>query len=204
ASFQKELGALSYKFQFVTLSAFHALNHSMFELARAYRDKGMAAYSELQNREFASEKDGYAAVRHQEFVGVGYFDEITQIATGGQSSVTAMQGSTEQQQFHASSPGRQKEPARTAGAPDRTRARAPPRPGGRRARGRKAPPAGRSRAGWTSRSVVRAPHRRQSSANPGENTWRRTVARKTWRDGVNVSLSRFRSTPFLYVPPPRL
>src|SRR2546425_11201129 len=79
ASFQKELGALSYKFQFVTLSAFHALNHSMFELARAYRDKGMAAYSELQNREFASEKDGYAAVRHQEFVGVGYFDEITQI-----------------------------------------------------------------------------------------------------------------------------
>src|SRR5947199_8813051 len=103
ASFQKELGALSYKFQFVTLSAFHALNHSMFELARAYRDKGMAAYSELQNREFASEKDGYAAVRHQEFVGVGYFDEITQIATGGQSSVTAMEGSTEQEQFDGSS-----------------------------------------------------------------------------------------------------
>src|SRR3989475_13254170 len=97
ASFQKELGALSYKFQFVTLSAFHALNHSMFELARAYKDRGMAAYAELQNREFASEKDGYAAVRHQEFVGVGYFDEITQIATGGQSSVTAMEGSTEQQ-----------------------------------------------------------------------------------------------------------
>src|SRR6266568_1835681 len=112
ASFQKELGALSYKFQFVTLSAFHALNHSMFELARAYRDKGMAAYSELQNREFASEKDGYAAVRHQEFVGVGYFDEITQIATGGQSSVTAMEGSTEQQQFHESSPERQKKVAR--------------------------------------------------------------------------------------------
>jgi len=112
ASFQKELGALSYKFQFVTLSAFHALNHSMFELARAYRDKGMAAYSELQNREFASEKDGYAAVRHQEFVGVGYFDEITQIATGGQSSVTAMEGSTEQQQFHEPSPERQKKVAR--------------------------------------------------------------------------------------------
>jgi isocitrate/methylisocitrate lyase len=100
ASFQKELGALNYKFQFVTLSAFHALNHSMFTLARDYKAKGMAAYAELQNREFASEKDGYAAVRHQEFVGVGYFDEITQIATGGQSSVTAMEGSTEQQQFH--------------------------------------------------------------------------------------------------------
>ena len=99
AAFQKELGALNYKFQFVTLSAFHALNHSMFTLARAYKEKGMAAYAELQNREFASEKDGYAAVRHQEFVGVGYFDEITQIATGGQSSVTAMEGSTEQQQF---------------------------------------------------------------------------------------------------------
>src|SRR5205809_503854 len=112
ASFQKELGALSYKFQFVTLSAFHALNHSMFELARAYRDKGMAALAELQNREFASEQEGYAAVRHQEFVGVGYFDEITQIATGGQSSVTAMEGSTEQQQFHEPSPERQKKVAR--------------------------------------------------------------------------------------------
>ncbi|HKW40192.1 MAG TPA: isocitrate lyase/phosphoenolpyruvate mutase family protein, partial [Gemmatimonadales bacterium] len=99
ASFQKDLGALGYKFQFVTLSAFHALNHAMFSLARDYRDRGMAAYAELQNREFASENDGYAAVRHQEFVGVGYFDEITQIATGGTSSVTAMQGSTEQEQF---------------------------------------------------------------------------------------------------------
>src|SRR5213082_3370347 len=99
ASFQKELGALGYKFQFVTLSGFHALNHSMFELARAYKDRGMAAYAELQGREFASERDGYAAVRHQEFVGVGYFDEVTQIATGGQSSVTAMEGSTEQEQF---------------------------------------------------------------------------------------------------------
>ena len=99
ASFQKELGALNYKFQFVTLSAFHALNHSMFTLAQDYKARGMAAYAELQNREFASEKDGYAAVRHQEFVGVGYFDEITQIATGGTSSVTAMEGSTEQEQF---------------------------------------------------------------------------------------------------------
>src|SRR5881296_3596774 len=99
ASFQQELGALGYKFQFVTLSAFHALNHAMFTLARDYKERGMAAYAELQGREFASEKDGYAAVRHQEFVGVGYFDEITQIATGGQSSVTAMEGSTEKAQF---------------------------------------------------------------------------------------------------------
>jgi isocitrate lyase len=100
AAFQRELGALDYKFQFVTLSAFHSLNHSMFTLARDYKARGMAAYADLQDREFASEKDGYAAVRHQEFVGVGYFDEITQIATGGTSSVTAMEGSTEQQQFH--------------------------------------------------------------------------------------------------------
>jgi len=99
ASFQKELGALGYKFQFVTLSGFHALNHSMFELAREYEQRGMAAYAELQGREFASERDGYAAVRHQEFVGVGYFDEVTQIATNGRSSVTAMEGSTEQEQF---------------------------------------------------------------------------------------------------------
>ena len=106
AAFQRELGALDYKFQFVTLSAFHALNHSMFTLARDYKARGMAAYADLQDREFASEKDGYAAVRHQEFVGVGYFDEITQIATGGTSSVTAMEGSTEQQQFHE--PGRKK------------------------------------------------------------------------------------------------
>jgi isocitrate/methylisocitrate lyase len=100
ASFQRELGALGYKFQFVTLSAFHALNHSMFTLARDYARRGMAAYAELQTREFASEAEGYEAVRHQEFVGVPYFDEITQIATSGTSSVTAMEGSTEQEQFH--------------------------------------------------------------------------------------------------------
>ena len=100
ASFQQELGAMGYKFQFVTLSAFHALNHSMFALAKDYGKRGMAAYADLQSREFASEADGYDAVRHQEFVGVGYFDEITQIATGGTSSVTAMEGSTEKEQFH--------------------------------------------------------------------------------------------------------
>ena len=100
ASFQKELGALGYKFQFVTLSAFHALNLSMFELAREYAERGMAAYAELQQREFASQGAGYEAVRHQDFVGVGYFDEVTQLATNGQSATLAMDGSTEKAQFH--------------------------------------------------------------------------------------------------------
>ena len=100
AGFQNELGALGYKFQFVTLSAFHAMNYAMFELARGYRERGMAAYSELQQREFAAEQDGYEAVRHQEFVGVPYFDEITEVVTGGRSSSLAMKGSTEEEQFH--------------------------------------------------------------------------------------------------------
>ena len=99
ASFQKELGAMGYKFQFVTLSGFHALNHSMFLLAQDYKDRGMAAYADLQSREVAAEGDGYEAVKHQEFVGVGYFDEITQIVTGGRSSTLAMEGSTEKEQF---------------------------------------------------------------------------------------------------------
>ncbi len=98
-TFQRDLGAMGYKFQFVTLSGFHALNHSIFELAQDYRERGMAAYADLQSREFAAEHDGYLAVRHQEFVGVGYFDEVTQIASGGQSSTKAMDGSTEQEQF---------------------------------------------------------------------------------------------------------
>jgi isocitrate lyase len=101
ASFQDDLGALGYKFQFVTLSGFHALNHSMFELAKSYRERGMAAYADLQTREFASEPDGYDAVRHQEFVGVGYFDDVTQVVTGGQSSTTALEGSTEKAQFQS-------------------------------------------------------------------------------------------------------
>ena len=100
AGFQKDLGAMGYKFQFVTLSGFHALNHSMFQLAQDYRDRGMAAYADLQSREFADEREGYQAVKHQEFVGVGYFDEVTQIVTGGQSSTTALEGSTEKEQFH--------------------------------------------------------------------------------------------------------
>ena len=105
ATFQGDLGQMGYRFQFVTLSAFHSLNFAMFELAKGYRDRGMAAYSELQQEEFAAEKDGYEAVRHQEFVGVPYFDEITEVVTGGRSSSLAMKGSTEEDQFqHAASP----------------------------------------------------------------------------------------------------
>src|SRR6266480_765058 len=99
AGFQRELGAMGYKFQFVTLSGFHALAHGMFTLAQDYRARGMAAYAELQSREFAAEHDGYEAVKHQEFVGVGYFDEITQIVHGGRSSTVALAGSTEKAQF---------------------------------------------------------------------------------------------------------
>ena len=98
-TFQQELGAMGFKFQFVTLSAFHALNHSIFTLAQDYKERGMAAYAELQSREFASEREGYEAVKHQEFVGVGYFDEITQIVHGGRSSTVALEGSTEKEQF---------------------------------------------------------------------------------------------------------
>jgi len=99
ASFQRDLGALGYRFQFVTLSGFHALNHAMFELASAYRERGMAAYADLQEREFAAEARGYEAAKHQQFVGAGYFDDITETVTQGQSSVLAMQGSTEKEQF---------------------------------------------------------------------------------------------------------
>ena len=98
-TFQQELGAMGFKFQFVTLSAFHALNHSIFTLAQDYKERGMAAYADLQSREFASEREGYEAVKHQEFVGVGYFDEITQIVHGGRSSTVALEGSTEKAQF---------------------------------------------------------------------------------------------------------
>ena len=101
AKFQRELGAMGYKFQFVTLAGFHALNHSMFELASAYKDGGMAAYSKLQEREFASEPTGYQATKHQEFVGTGYFDEVNQVVSGGKSSTLALKGSTEEEQFHA-------------------------------------------------------------------------------------------------------
>ena len=99
AGFQREIGAMGYKFQFVTLAGFHSLNHSMFELARGYKDRGMAAYSELQNAEFASEAAGYTATRHQREVGTGYFDAVNQAVSGGQSSTTALADSTEAAQF---------------------------------------------------------------------------------------------------------
>jgi isocitrate lyase len=100
AMFQTELARMGYKFQFVTLAGFHALNLSMFELARGYRDKGMTAYSRLQEKEFAREAQyGYEAVKHQRFVGTGYFDALTQVIAGGVASTTALEGSTEQAQF---------------------------------------------------------------------------------------------------------
>lgn len=98
--FQRELGVMGYKFQFVTLAGFHSLNVSMFELAGGYRERGMAAYCELQDKEFAAEAQGYAAVKHQRFVGAGYFDEVTRVIAGGDSGVTALDGSTEEQQFY--------------------------------------------------------------------------------------------------------
>jgi isocitrate/methylisocitrate lyase len=101
ATFQQELAKMGYRFQFVTLAGFHALNLSMFELARAYKDKGMTAYSRLQEKEFSRENVyGYQAVKHQRFVGTGYFDKVTQVIAGGLSSVTALEGSTETEQFH--------------------------------------------------------------------------------------------------------
>jgi isocitrate lyase len=101
AKFQRELGAMGYKFQFITLAGFHALNYSMFTLAKGYKESQMSAYVALQQAEFASEKDGYTATKHQREVGAGYFDDVTQTVTGGQSSTTAMKGSTEEQQFTA-------------------------------------------------------------------------------------------------------
>ncbi|GAA4750739.1 isocitrate lyase [Sphingomonas daechungensis] len=101
ANFQRELGAMGYKFQFVTLAGFHSLNHGMFELATGYRDRGMAAYSELQQAEFASEAKGYTATRHQREVGTGYFDAVATAISGGQSSTVALKESTEAAQFIA-------------------------------------------------------------------------------------------------------
>src|SRR5439155_23592790 len=100
AKFQRELGAMGYKFQFVTLAGFHALNYSMFRLAHGYKERGMAAYSELQEAEFAAEGDGYTATKHQREVGTAYFDAVAQVIAGGKSSTTALRGSTEQDQFH--------------------------------------------------------------------------------------------------------
>ncbi len=100
AAFQREIGRMGYRFQFVTLAGFHSLNLSMFNLARGYRERGMAAYSELQQAEFAAEAEGYTATRHQREVGVGYFDAVAMAISGGKSSTTALSGSTEAAQFH--------------------------------------------------------------------------------------------------------
>ncbi len=112
-TFQQQLASMGYRFQFVTLAGFHVLNHSMFELARGYKARGMAAYSELQQAEFASEAAGYTATRHQREVGTGYFDQIAQVVAEGKSSTTALDGSTEEAQFAttASGNGKPRRPA---------------------------------------------------------------------------------------------
>jgi isocitrate lyase len=97
--FQRELGVMGYKFQFITLAGFHALNYSMFNLARGYKERGMSAYADLQEGEFAAEARGYTATRHQREVGTGYFDEVSMVISGGESSTTALHGSTEDEQF---------------------------------------------------------------------------------------------------------
>ncbi|HEY4091424.1 MAG TPA: isocitrate lyase [Luteibacter sp.] len=103
ASFQNDLGKLGYAFQFITLAGFHALNYSMFQLARGYRDHQMEAYVALQEAEFAAEKDGYTAAKHQREVGTGYFDRVNQVISGSLSSLSALSGSTEEAQFHPAS-----------------------------------------------------------------------------------------------------
>jgi isocitrate lyase len=104
ARFQRELGAMGYRFQFVTLAGFHQLNHGMFELARDFRARGMTAYSRLQEAEFAAEAHGYTATRHQREVGTGYFDEVMQVIAGSAASTLALGESTEAQQFEAAPP----------------------------------------------------------------------------------------------------
>jgi isocitrate lyase len=100
ASFRSRLNGMGYKFQFITLAGFHALNHSMFTLARDFAERGMSAYAEFQQREFASETDGYTATRHQREVGTGYFDEVARVVSEGSTSTTALDGSTEAEQFY--------------------------------------------------------------------------------------------------------
>lgn len=99
-TFREDIADMGYKFQFITLAGFHALNTAMFELSKAYVDRGMAGFSELQQREFALEKDGFKAIKHQSFVGTGYFDAVQNVVQQGQSSTTALAGSTEAEQFH--------------------------------------------------------------------------------------------------------
>jgi isocitrate lyase len=117
ARFQRELGAMGYKFQFITLAGFHALNHTMFELAREYKTLGMSAYSELQEAEFASEREHhYSAVKHQRFVGTGYFDAVQNVISSGTASTTALAGSTEAEQFHEMPPPPAPQPQHSSAA----------------------------------------------------------------------------------------
>jgi isocitrate lyase len=99
AKFQQELGAMGYAFQFITLAGFHAVNLTMFELAKGYAAEGMPAYVELQEREFALEDEGYTAAKHQREVGAGYFDQVAEVISGGLTSTLALKGSTEEEQF---------------------------------------------------------------------------------------------------------
>ncbi len=103
ARFQVDLAAMGYKFQFITLAGFHSLNYGMFNLARGYAQRQMSAFVELQQAEFAAAGEGFTAVKHQREVGTGYFDSVTQVIQGGQSSTTALTGSTEEEQFHGES-----------------------------------------------------------------------------------------------------
>jgi isocitrate lyase len=104
ARFQHELGAMGYKFQFITLAGFHTLNHSMFELAKGYAADGMPAYVKLQHKEFEDERKGYTAVKHQAFVGTSYFDDVATVISAGAASTLAMKGSTEEDQFEEEVP----------------------------------------------------------------------------------------------------
>ncbi|MFU8806941.1 MAG: isocitrate lyase, partial [Bradymonadaceae bacterium] len=100
STFQEDLAEMGYKYQFVTLSGWHSLNSAIFDLAREYQKEGMAAYARLQEHEFAQERNfGYSAIKHQRFVGAGYFDEVQMTITGGESRTTALRGSTEESQF---------------------------------------------------------------------------------------------------------
>jgi isocitrate lyase len=115
AEFQQTIAEMGYKFQFVTLAGFHALNHSMYRLAKGYAESGMSAYTELQEEEFRAETEGYAAVKHQSFVGAGYFDDVAQVLSGGLTSTLAMDGSTEEEQFSPKVPT----PSSTRAAPQK-------------------------------------------------------------------------------------
>ena len=124
ASFQRDIAQMGYRFQFCTLAGFHSLNLSMFNLARDYRERGMAAYCELQQAEFTAEAEGYTATRHQREVGVGYFDAVATVISGGNSSTTALAGSTEAAQFCKTDT----QVSKTETQVSKTETEAPPRP----------------------------------------------------------------------------